>query len=769
MQEYKRYLAIALECQWLLAAFTLPLLLTGESNLLSQDAYSRFEVPKTIFIKVMVALILVTWVAKDFNGPRKITGLMSYLRHFTMPKLIPFSIGLLLASTILATIFSGSITTSLWGYQPGNDPFSLYSTICYIVIFAAIATNLNTPGQIGRLLCAVTISGSIVGAYGVLEFLTFDFLGTNETIGFCRISSTLGNSLIAGSFLLISIGVSLAALFYFMRLPELSETIRKVVSIAISTGLVLQISAMIFTNSRGPWVATITLVALFVIAGFIVQDLKKAVRNTAWIICLVTAAGMLAYGCTAFKQNSEKLDKNAVQTNSPVQIDDRISSIPSVVTEGGLNGRIYTWSNIAVTSVGRPEIPGSRDLGAATRFIFGYGPELMEFAFLLNEPPYGSRQLPATPDQAHNIFLHYWIEQGLVGLVSSLMFFAIPLVIVIWIVYTRALPESVMWLSLGCCIVLLSHSLEQQVGISKVTDLTLYFLVLGLLYALTANSNQIEEPLPPATSSKSFQIVTLAAVTLISVSVTITQSTNYLSAGLKAADGQSSYTSGNWAEGYDLFNTAIDLAPRIPVYYHYQNAYLKSLGGHAGKAGAWVPDQCFIHSLAEDMVQCIYLEIYSNAKEARQANPWNWNTTYEAATAAYHLKQDQEAIALYSLMLQQAPKSYPLKNHVGIIHFALGDYLSASTVFEESLKLTVVGSIQSRTALMYTGLIQAQQGNLEQGYNTLLDALNLYLEARETEYGFGSDPQENQDILTISLELNNIAKQLDIEPPIKIQ
>ena len=75
----------------------------------------------------------------------------------------------------------------------------------------------------------------------------------------------------------------------------------------------------------------------------------------------------------------------------------------------------------------------------------------------------------------------------------------------------------------------------------------------------------------------------------------------------------------------------------------------------------------------------------------------------------------------------------------------------------------------SRTALMYTGLIQAQQGNLEQGYNTLLDALNLYLEARETEYGFGSDPQENQDILTISLELNNIAKQLNIEPPIKIQ
>ena len=219
MQEYKRYLAIALECQWLLAAFTLPLLLTGESNLLSQDAYSRFEVPKTTFMKVMAALMLVTWVAKDFNEPRKISGLMPHLRHLTMPKLIPFSIGLLLASTILATIFSGAITTSLWGYQPGNDPFSLYSTICYIVIFAAIATNLNTPGQIGRLLSAVTISGSIVGAYGVLEFLTFDFLGTNETIGFSRISSTLGNSLIAGYFLLISIGVALAALFYFMRLP----------------------------------------------------------------------------------------------------------------------------------------------------------------------------------------------------------------------------------------------------------------------------------------------------------------------------------------------------------------------------------------------------------------------------------------------------------------------------------------------------------------------------------------------------------------------
>lgn len=769
MQEYKRYLGIALECQWLMVAFTLPLLLTGESDLLSQDAYSRFEVPKTVFIKVMAALMLVTWITKDLDRPRQITSFMPDLRHFTMSKLIPFSIGLLLVSTILATIFSGSITTSLWGYQPGNDPFSLYSTICYIVVFAAIATNLETSGQIGRLLCAVTISGSLVGAYGVLEFLTFDFLGTNETMEFSRISSTLGNSLIAGSFLLISIGVSLTTLFYFMRLPEVSQRIRKVLPIAISTGLVLQISSMIFTNSRGPWIGTITLVALFIIAGFIVQDLKKAIRNTVWIICLLMAAGILAYGSTGFKQNSEQPDKNVIEANSSVAIGTRITSIPSVVTKGGLNGRIYTWTNLAVTSFGRPEIPGSRDFGAATRFIFGYGPELMEFAFLLNAPPYGFRQLPATPDQAHNIFLHYWIEQGLVGLVTSLIFFAIPLVIAVWIVYTRRLPENVMWLSLGCCIVLLSHSLEQQVGISKVTDLTLYFLVLGLLYALTTNSHQVERSLPPDASSKSFQVVALVAVALISVSVTITQSANYLSAGFKAADGQSSYTSGDWAEGYDQFNTAIKLAPRIPVYYHYQNAYLKSLAEHVGKPGAWVPDQCSIHSRAEDIVQCIYLEIYNNAKHARQANPWNWNTTYEAATAAYDLKQDHEAIALYSLMLQQAPKSYPLKNHVGIIHFALGNYSMASTVFEESLTLTAVGSIQSRTALMYTGLIHAKQGHLEDGYKTLLDALNLYLEARGTEYGFGSDPQENQDILTISLELNNLAKQLNIEPPIKIQ
>ena len=769
MQEYKRYLTIALECQWLLVAFTLPLLLTGESDLLSQDRYSRFEVPKTIFLKAMAALILVTWVAKDMNGSAKITRLMSHMRHFTIPRLIPLSIGLLLASTILATIFSGAVTTSLWGYQPGNDPFSLYSTICYLVVFAAIATNLKTSGQIGRLLCVVTISGSIVGAYGVLEFLTFDFLGTNETMGFSRISSTLGISLIAGSFLLISIGGSLTTLFYFMGLPEIREANRKVLSIVISIGLVLQISSMIFTNSRGPWVATISLIALFVIAGFIVHDLKKAVRNAAWIFCLLLAAGIVAYGCTNFKQTSEKSDIGTSQTNSSVAIDTRVTSIPSVVTEGGLNGRIYTWSNLAVTSVGRPEIPGSRDLGAATRFIFGYGPELMEFAFLLNAPPYGPRQLPATPDQAHNIFLHYWIEQGLVGLITSLIFFASPLVIVVWIVYTRPLPQSVMWLSLGCCIILLSHTLEQQVGISKVTDLTLYFVILGLLYALMANSHQVKKPLPAATSSKSFWIASLVAVALISVSVTITQSTNYLSAGLKAADGKYSYTSGNWAEGYDLFNTAIELGPRIPVYYHYQNAYLKSLAEHVTKPGAWAPEQCSMHSLAEDIVQCIYLEIYNNAKEARQANPWNWNTTYEAATAAYELKQDQEAIDLYSLMLEQAPKSYPLKNHVGIIHFALGNYSMASTAFEESLKLTIGGSIQSRTALMYTGLIQAQQGHLEEGYETLLDALNLYLEARETGYGFGSDPQENQDILAISLELNNIAKQLNIEPPIKIQ
>ena len=110
-----------------------------------------------------------------------------------------------------------------------------------------------------------------------------------------------------------------------------------------------------------------------------------------------------------------------------------------------------------------------------------------------------------------------------------------------------------------------------------------------------------------------------------------------------------------------------------------------------------------------------------------------------------------------------------MKDYVGYIYFSLGDYEHAELLFKESLEITGRDTIESRMALMYIGLIQSSNGQWDEAYSTLLSSLGHYLEARETEYGFGSDPQENQDILTISLELNNIAKQLNIEPPIKIQ
>ena len=61
---------------------------------------------------------------------------------------------------------------------------------------------------------------------------------------------------------------------------------------------------------------------------------------------------------------------------------------------------------------------------------------------------------------------------------------------------------------------------------------------------------------------------------------------------------------------------------------------------------------------------------------------------------------------------------------------------------------------------MYTGLIQAAQGEHDRAYETLMVSLELFLEARNLQYGYASDLQENKDILSISLELNNLAEVL---------
>lgn len=784
-----------MECLWLIMVLVLPLLLSSETAFLSQDTYSRFDVPKTVFLKTITALIVSIWlicnigIIDRLNGLRSLFQLATIREHFKIQHILIIGVGFALLSSLLATLLSGDVETSLWGSQPGNDPFSLYSTLCYLAVFGVLASSVKTHQQITRLLWAILISGTVVAGYGLLEYLGMDFLNTNETAGYWRIGSTFGNSLVAGSFLLLPIGVALTVICHLLKRTSSNQNTKKLLLTAAIISSILLITAMIFTNSRGPWIATGALLAIFIVGNVIFNEFKGAMKTIGLILGIIIISFATSYVCDYVKFSllpEISVDEvTTPNTGNYTTVVERASTIPSVITEGSLNSRLYIWQNAYLASQNRHAIPNLNDYGHVTRFIFGYGPELMEFAFLQTAQPHGRLMLPGTPDQAHNIFLHYLVDQGIVGLFATLVLFGTPGLIIIWLITTKREKNlTSWWIPLGCAITLVSHTFEQQAGISKVSDITLYFVILGILYA----SLSIEVSTHPTTSPNSsvgdqyFLKWKHLAIVVIFVTVlippTIYQNINSLRSGFIAGKGAEAYATGNWKQAHELFNKAILLSPRIPFYYHYQNAALVQLTKHIGEPYSYIPPECVIYSDKEKIINCVYGQIYLNAKNAYIHNGLNWNTTYEAAESAFVIKRDEEALSLYSTMVTQVPNSYPLRNHAGRSYYLLSKYEEALNMFTASLDITGREALQARTALMYIGFVQIDTDQPELAYNNLVTSLDLYLQARhilEVEgKGFStvdesSREQENNDILSISIALNNLAPELGKEPPVKIE
>ena len=95
------------------------------------------------------------------------------------------------------------------GPVPGEDGYGLYNTASYFGLFSVIATHLRSTRQLWRLLGAISAAGLTAASIGVLEYYGFGPLGfADGRQG--RTESTFGNPIFFGSFLVMTIPVSLA-------------------------------------------------------------------------------------------------------------------------------------------------------------------------------------------------------------------------------------------------------------------------------------------------------------------------------------------------------------------------------------------------------------------------------------------------------------------------------------------------------------------------------------------------------------------------------
>jgi len=350
----------------------------------------------------------------------------------------PLDIPLLLFMVIqtISTFFSIHPRTSFFGFYTRFHG-GLLSTIAYSLIYWTLVNNLNLK-QLKALLFTTVISAIGVGLYALPErmlgispsciilkgkFNTDCWVQNVQT----RVFATLGQPNWLAALLSMLLPVQI---YFFLHPPEISRLLKLPAKIKIVddmmarrlfwiAGIVICMTALLFTQSRSGLLGLGAAMLFFTLGRFLLIK-KQRIKANALLLSLLLGLTLLTFivgtGFTPslnqlLNNNSFRLSQQADQTSSIESTIDQQEDLsdqgilisPSqdiryVVWQGALNvWRRYPW--------------------------LGSGPETFGYSYYLDRPK--EQNLLSEWDflynKAHNEFLNFLANTGLVGLGSYII------------------------------------------------------------------------------------------------------------------------------------------------------------------------------------------------------------------------------------------------------------------------------------------------------------------------------------------------------------
>lgn len=398
-----------------------------------------FEVPKMLIVYSLSAIVLTATLVKFFAD-----------KKITLPKgPIIYTFLIFLAFQTLSTFFSTDKFTSIYGY-PTRLNGGLISQFAYFAIFACALINLNKALSV-KLLALSVLTALVVSLWGIPSHFGYDpncLVLTNQLTSGCwqaefqptlRIFSTLGQPNWLASYLVLLFPLSLALLISNKRI--LPGTIYAVSAAAIFL-------AFIFTNSRSGLAGMIVAVTIFVVLlgkKFLGRHLKILLPVGA-IIVLIS----LIFGATLLA---------------------RLKEIPSGQTAGGTETghiREIVWQ-------------GAWQIFLKNPFL-GTGPETFAYSYQKTRPVAHNQTTEWNffYNKAHNEFLNYLANIGIIGLLLYLSLLYLSLKAILSISHTtQNAAESL--LAKGAIAAILGYQVVILFGFSVVVTQTLMYLLIALI------------------------------------------------------------------------------------------------------------------------------------------------------------------------------------------------------------------------------------------------------------------------------------------------
>jgi len=437
-----RYCDRVLEAGWLAAAILTPLFFNVYSSRV-------FEPDKLTLLRSIALVMAAAWLVQALEeaqgpllGAAQGLGLPDLRQALASAPLLPLVL-LYVAAYLLATCLSVAPRASIWGsYQRLQGAYTL---MAYIVIFFVTWQRLRTRAQLERLLNVIVLTSLPVAFYGVLQHYGMDPLPWAGDVQ-DRVTGNLGNAIFMAAYLMLAFFVTLErTVARFRRL--LAEGGSTLGEAALGAGylfiLALQVAAIYFTKSRGPWLGLLAGCYFFMLVTLV--GLRRsaergplrpgeAVRAAVFALLSPLVGAIPAYvGLILARRGRRWLWLSwclqavlalafLVAFNLPRSPLAALRQVPGVgrlgqvfETEGGTGRvRVLIWQ-------GAVELLASNPL----RAVVGYGPESMFVAFNPVYPPelghLESRQ--ATPDRSHNETFDALITTGIIGFLTYLALF----------------------------------------------------------------------------------------------------------------------------------------------------------------------------------------------------------------------------------------------------------------------------------------------------------------------------------------------------------
>ncbi len=465
------------------------------------------------------------------------------------------------------------------------------------------------------------------------------------------------------------------------------------------------------------------------------------------VLGLVSALVIMRLPSSVGAVESPPVTTSSQSTSAAVA--ERFGSIGTQVLTG-FGGRGETWKASLRLVRDRPWFDFDNLSLGWLRPAIGYGPDLFRYTYLLESRPMGRDLLPEEPDHAHNYFLHQAVEQGYLGLLST---FAIIAAIAYaggrWLLQHRHKFSNTHMIVLAILLaVLAGRFLEMMVGVARISDLTILWILLGVFVALpslmsrpesqsdsetAAPTNQRQSRRPRRRESDAtrlrrpydpaflWKLAVVAILIGVIVATTWARNINNVRAAVALGDAVEHFGQTDLQATLFSLDRAIDLAPNNPIHHNNRAAVY-----FAYQFNETVPDEIGCRSQNQTpYTVCLSASSLQDNLDSVAIRPFNYRSRLALANSAYNIPGlTEQTILFFQQAADLMPGSWPIRNELADAYLAAERPKEAVDVLLDSLTLTG-GNYRSASAHYLLGTAYRDLGDLDNSARSLELSLEL--------------------------------------------